>query len=373
MPATVIIGGQWGDEGKGRIVDLLAQRATVVARYSAGNNAGHTVINHLGTFKLNLWTDVNDAITADTPYALRLPYRNQVARLSFNGSVGQELGVDIGAVSFGGTVQVFRALDGLQIGADQVFDAGTGISFRIGAFADGAYTVVITPANGATGQATVTLWRDVSGTLELAQPKNVTIVHANQIVRIGFTATAGQNLGVDLSEISGFTTGALQVFRNSDGARVANQGFSTSAGASVRVLNPVLSGDYTVVVTPDSSTQGSTMKLTLWKDVEGSLTIGAPSTISIVYRNQFARPTFNGTAGQNVRIELSGVSLPDGSSVGGSVQVSATDGSLGTGFGFGPSGNTADIPTLRSTTTYAVVISPDSAATGNVTVRVVNR
>src|SRR5579883_3369070 len=54
MPATVIIGGQWGDEGKGRIVDLLAQRATVVARYSAGNNAGHTVINHLGTFKLNL-------------------------------------------------------------------------------------------------------------------------------------------------------------------------------------------------------------------------------------------------------------------------------------------------------------------------------
>jgi len=54
MPATVIIGGQWGDEGKGRIVDLLARQATIVARYSAGNNAGHTVINHLGTFKLNI-------------------------------------------------------------------------------------------------------------------------------------------------------------------------------------------------------------------------------------------------------------------------------------------------------------------------------
>lgn len=54
MPATVIIGGQWGDEGKGRVVDLLAQRASIVARYSAGNNAGHTVINHLGTFKLNI-------------------------------------------------------------------------------------------------------------------------------------------------------------------------------------------------------------------------------------------------------------------------------------------------------------------------------
>ena len=54
MSAFVIIGGQWGDEGKGRMVDLLAQDATVVARYSAGDNAGHTIINHLGKFALHL-------------------------------------------------------------------------------------------------------------------------------------------------------------------------------------------------------------------------------------------------------------------------------------------------------------------------------
>ncbi|MPZ50450.1 MAG: adenylosuccinate synthase [Dehalococcoidia bacterium] len=54
MPATVVIGGQWGDEGKGRVVDLLARDSTVVARYSAGNNAGHTVINHMGMFALHL-------------------------------------------------------------------------------------------------------------------------------------------------------------------------------------------------------------------------------------------------------------------------------------------------------------------------------
>ena len=45
MPVIVVVGGQWGDEGKGRIVDLLAQKAHVVARYSAGANAGHTVVN----------------------------------------------------------------------------------------------------------------------------------------------------------------------------------------------------------------------------------------------------------------------------------------------------------------------------------------
>ena len=54
MPVVAIIGGQWGDEGKGRIVDLLARGARMVVRYGGGNNAGHTVINQLGTFKLHL-------------------------------------------------------------------------------------------------------------------------------------------------------------------------------------------------------------------------------------------------------------------------------------------------------------------------------
>ncbi len=54
MSVTVVIGGQWGDEGKGRIIDLLAEKAHIVARYSAGNNAGHTIINDLGEFKLHL-------------------------------------------------------------------------------------------------------------------------------------------------------------------------------------------------------------------------------------------------------------------------------------------------------------------------------
>src|SRR5919197_6542822 len=44
MPATVIVGAQWGDEGKGKIVDLLAQAADVVCRYQGGPNAGHTII-----------------------------------------------------------------------------------------------------------------------------------------------------------------------------------------------------------------------------------------------------------------------------------------------------------------------------------------
>jgi adenylosuccinate synthase len=54
MPGYAIIGAQWGDEGKGKIVDFLSKDASVVARFSGGNNAGHTVINGQGEFKLHL-------------------------------------------------------------------------------------------------------------------------------------------------------------------------------------------------------------------------------------------------------------------------------------------------------------------------------
>lgn len=53
MPATVIVGAQWGDEGKGKIVDLLAQHSDFVCRYQGGPNAGHTIVRDGETFKLH--------------------------------------------------------------------------------------------------------------------------------------------------------------------------------------------------------------------------------------------------------------------------------------------------------------------------------
>jgi len=54
MPATVVVGAQWGDEGKGKVVDLLAERSDVVARFQGGNNAGHTIVAGEETYKLHL-------------------------------------------------------------------------------------------------------------------------------------------------------------------------------------------------------------------------------------------------------------------------------------------------------------------------------
>jgi adenylosuccinate synthase len=54
MPFSIVVGAQWGDEGKGRIVDLLAENTDYVARYSGGDNAGHTVNVRGENFKLHL-------------------------------------------------------------------------------------------------------------------------------------------------------------------------------------------------------------------------------------------------------------------------------------------------------------------------------
>ena len=51
---TAVVGINWGDEGKGRMVDLLAEKYDVICRYQGGNNAGHTVVNEKGRFILNL-------------------------------------------------------------------------------------------------------------------------------------------------------------------------------------------------------------------------------------------------------------------------------------------------------------------------------
>src|SRR5919201_2354376 len=54
MPGIVIVGAQWGDEGKGKVTDLLAERADVVVRFQGGNNAGHTIVRDGEEFKLHL-------------------------------------------------------------------------------------------------------------------------------------------------------------------------------------------------------------------------------------------------------------------------------------------------------------------------------
>src|SRR5713226_10547484 len=54
MPNVVVVGAQWGDEGKGKIVDWLSEQADIVVRFQGGHNAGHTLVIDGTTYKLSL-------------------------------------------------------------------------------------------------------------------------------------------------------------------------------------------------------------------------------------------------------------------------------------------------------------------------------
>src|SRR5215218_464118 len=54
MPGIVVVGAQWGDEGKGKVVDLLAEGVDAVIRFQGGNNAGHTIVRDGEKFALHL-------------------------------------------------------------------------------------------------------------------------------------------------------------------------------------------------------------------------------------------------------------------------------------------------------------------------------
>ena len=98
MANVVVVGAQWGDEGKGKIVDWLSERAHVVVRFQGGHNAGHTLVVDGVTYKLSLLPSgvvrgklslIGNGVVVD-PWApskrMRWPLRRSAARRRHTGS-----------------------------------------------------------------------------------------------------------------------------------------------------------------------------------------------------------------------------------------------------------------------------------------------
>jgi hypothetical protein len=212
------------------------------------------------------------------------------------------------------------------------------------------------------------LWSDVTGTLTASSPKTIAVPFRNQFVRQTFTGAVGDNLGLDVSNITLPTGGGLQVLRP-DGSAVVNTAIGTgTAGVGLRIPPLTQAGTYTILITPPANGTGD-VQLTLWKDVAISLTVGTPQLLQIAYRNQQARLVFDGTAGQDLGLNLTGVTLPSG----GSASVLRPDGASVLNTSFTTAGISINIPTLTSTGIHSVNIVPNSSGTGDVNVSVSNR
>src|SRR5215470_682179 len=133
MPCTVVVGAQWGDEGKGKIVDALSGDADIVARYQGGPNAGHSVIRDGRTIVLHLVPSgilmpgkrclIGNGVVVDLG---RL--REEVERLEALGvDVRPRLGVSPAAHLI---LPYHRAIEGVaEQGAGAIGTTGRGIGF----------------------------------------------------------------------------------------------------------------------------------------------------------------------------------------------------------------------------------------------------
>ena len=315
--------------------------------------------NTTGSIQFTLWKDVDTGtLDLDVPKTATVAFGNEQVRMTFAGLIGQSLGVDIANASFGGTVQVIAPNGATQSGPTTFGPAGLGI--RTGTLAQsGTYTVIVVPASGATGSLQATLWSDVGGTLTVGALNSVGIVHRNQQSRMSFAGTAGQNLGLDLSNILGFTGGTIQVIAPNGGAQTPPTTFSTAAGIGLRTGTLTQTGSYTVIVVPASAATG-TFNLRLWSDVTDSLTIDSPYQLNIPFRNQQARLPFNVTAGQNLGVELGGLTVAN------IVQVINPNGVALSQVTFTPTatGIGGRIGTLAQGGTYTLVIQQAAGASG---------
>ncbi len=62
MANTILVGAQWGDEGKGKIIDVLTSKADVIVRSQGGNNAGHTIVHGGATYILHAWWSIRSRL-----------------------------------------------------------------------------------------------------------------------------------------------------------------------------------------------------------------------------------------------------------------------------------------------------------------------
>ena len=93
MSITTVVGSQWGDEAKGKIVDMLSESAQIVARYNGGDNAGHTVVNEYGTFKVRLTP--NGFSNPDSACVIGPGVVVNLATLISESTAIQEVGIDL--------------------------------------------------------------------------------------------------------------------------------------------------------------------------------------------------------------------------------------------------------------------------------------
>jgi hypothetical protein len=311
--------------------------------------------------------DAGGSITpGGAPVSISTTVPGQNGRLTFNGAAGQRVSVKITSVTFSSATASIVGPDGKTVGGSTFFATGGGFMDVRSLPTAGAYAIVVDPPNTTTGSATFTLYDvppDVTGTLAFGTPSSASMTTPGQNANFTFDGAAGQRISLKVGP-STLSQAYVSIAKPDGTSFVGNTLFATT-GAFIDTRALPVAGTYTVTVDPQGTATGSAT-LTVYDvpaDAAGSIAIGgAPQSISVATPGQNARVTFDGTAGRAITLKLSNVTMSIAY-----VSILKPDGTTLVSNQLVSTGGRTITATLPVDGTYTIVIDPQGAATGGMT------
>jgi large repetitive protein len=339
------------------------------------------------SFNAVLSTDSRGTVTVDaeTPTAVTIARAGQNARYSFSGTAGQVVSVvltgstlDDGntATPTNALVQVVRPNGSLIV--SNTFNASTGGVALDAILPDTAtYTIAIKPSGLDAGTVNLHVKSPATGALTLDGSTAVNL-GAGQNGRFSFTAQAGTGYGLALADLSFTPSVAVPspsitvTLRKADGTSLTTCTFTSNNSCDLSATSFATTGTYFLEFDPNGIVAAQ-FNAELSTDLAGNVTVDAPPTpFTFARAGQNARISFSGTAGQLVRVTVSGNALDDGNvATVNNTQVavfkpsSPNAGPIGSvGFNTGVSSATINL-TLPETGSYAITIKPSGLDSGS--------
>ena len=258
----------------------------------------------------------SDTILAptETPTTVAITVSGQSQRLAFTLTAGQTLALTVGSIS---TVPADTSVPIVIYGPNGSILAYTTVNtssgytiFNLPNLAAGTYTVSVVPNNAATATMQFTLFPGVTGTLSPTATTSAAFstLAPNQNAYLTFSGTAGENLGLALTNLtlsSTAATGANVYIYNPDGSEVNYMPCNVGTSCGVSLTNLPQTGTYQVVVVPNGPATMS-FDLTLSPDVTGTIT-ATPLTLNLAEAGQIGLLNFTATAGQTLALTVNSV------------------------------------------------------------------
>jgi subtilisin family serine protease len=311
--------------------------------------------------------DVGGPITpSGAPVTVSIAVPGQNGRLTFAGTAGQRVSLNISGVTYSSATAQLLDPSGNAVGGSVLFGTGGGFVDTRSLPSTGTYSITIDPPNMTTGAATFTLYNvppDVTGTITQGSAFVSSISAPGQNANYTFDAIAGQRISLKTGP-STISMGYVSI-TGPGGVQVVGRTLFSSFETFVDARALPATGTYTLSIDPYNDATGFAMVnvYNVPADAAAALTVGGPpQSISIATPGQNGRVTFTGQAGRAVTISLTNISVPISF-----VSILKPDGTpLVTNqlVGAFPKIIPAT-PTVDGT--YTIVIDPQGTATGSMT------